>query len=126
MGEKDEPSPFRLSNYSIKPKLEPKSNNHSIKAEPKPDAKLKTTTPRAANLDSPLPTYKKEPIDQTSNKPFITTKRKPITKRVFVDLTDDISSDDDEDETLSKKVRIGQRLLISSIPVSSSYGEWID
>lgn len=117
---KDEtaPSPFRLSNYSVKPKLESKSNNHFIKAEPKAEAKsevktepkpeTKTAAPRTANLDSTLPTYKKDSAYETSNEPSSTTKRKLIAKRVFVDLTDAISSDDDdEDETPSKKARMG-------------------
>jgi hypothetical protein len=108
------PSPFRLSNHSVRPKVEPKLNtsnsinsetNHSIKHESKPEAKPKTTTPRIPNLASPLPTYKKETTNETPIKPS-TTKTKPIAKRTFVDLTDEISSneDDDDDETPSKKL----------------------
>jgi hypothetical protein len=91
-----------LSNHSVKPKVEARSEvKHSIKHESKPEAKPKTTTPRIPNLASPLPTYKKEIINETPIKPS-TTKRKPTAKRVFVDLTNDISSDD-EDETPTKK-----------------------
>jgi hypothetical protein len=108
----DTPSPFALANHSIrstkpKPKLE-------LELAPPPRSSM-TTTHTPVLDPPPKESLKKEPADQTPNKPSLikstttTTKsfipkRDVTTKRAFVDLTNDSSSD--EDDTPSKKPRI--------------------
>jgi hypothetical protein len=104
-----------LANHSIR-SIKPKPK---LELAPAPQPQLKPAskaTSRILKLESPVPSCKNESTDESlaSPTPAIkssyattkssTTKKNLITKRTFIDLTNDISSD--EDETPSKKPRM--------------------
>ena len=95
------PSPFSLANHSRQHK--------PPKPTPKPEATFKATpTPCITKVRVPAATScKKEPTDDNDNPPPSTANRPPSTKRAFIDLSNDMSSDDEDEETPSKQPKVG-------------------